>query len=127
MKFKEKLDDLDQSINRLLVYQLSMNGFKLYQGEEDLGEEFFSNTLQGDTGDLHYAKQLIGIYKDICAAYLTKIYFIQNRSEDYEAIKEDMQRFYRSGLGKRYLTELEIPQEWVVEPTEPEESSEEIE
>ncbi len=127
MKFKEKLVDLDQDLNHLLVYQLSMHGFKLYQDEDDLGEEFFSNVLQGDTGDYHYAKQLIGIYKDICAAYLTRIYFIQNRVEEYEVLKEDMQRFYRSGLGRRYVTELEIPQEWVVEKTTTEEDFEEVE
>lgn len=112
-KFRNKIMEYDTPLNKQLVYQISMNAFKLYDQQDDLGEEFFSNTLQGETEDYFYAKQLIGVYKDICAAYLTKIYSNQNRVEDYELIKEDMKRFYRSGLGKRYLTELDVPLEWI--------------
>lgn len=121
LKFNEKIKQLEKELPKLLVLQLSLNAFKLYNNEEDLGEEYFSELLQGETAGYHYARQLIGIYKDISAAYLTKIYIDQNKMEEYETIKENMQIFYKTKLGKRIFGELHVNEEYLIEVSEVEE------
>lgn len=112
-KFKEKINENSEYLKDTLVYHVSQHAFKLYEGKEDLGEQFFKDILDGDYSGYKYAKQLIGMYKDLCQAYLVKIYSVQNRKDDFDLIKEDVQRFYDTKLGKRYLTELGINLEWV--------------
>lgn len=115
LKFKEKMQELEVELPNLLVLKLSLNAFKLYLSEDDLGEQLFSQTIQGETSGYHYARQLVGIYKDISAAYLAKIYLDQNRLEEYEIIKDNMQHFYKTKLGGRYLSELKVAKEYLVE------------
>ncbi|SJZ45147.1 hypothetical protein [Anaerorhabdus furcosa] len=112
-KFKEKINENCEYLKDTMVYHVSQHAFKLYEGKEDLGEQFFKDILDGDYSGYKYAKQLIGMYKDLCQAYLVKIYSVQNRKDDFDLIKEDVQRFYDTKLGKRYLTELGINLEWL--------------
>lgn len=121
IKFKDKMKQLEADLPNQLVLKLSLNSFKLYFNEDDLGEEIFSSTLQGDTAGFRYARQLVGIYKDISAAYLTKIYLDQNRLEEYETIKDNMHYFYKTKLGGRYLRELGVSEQYLVEETNEEE------
>ncbi|MEG0076505.1 hypothetical protein [Anaerorhabdus sp.] len=112
-KFKEKLKENEAYLKNLLAYHISKHAFQLYENQGDLGEQFFIDVLDGDYQGYKYAKQLIGMYKDLCQAYLVKIYSIQNRKEDFDLIKEDVQRFYDTKLGKRYLTELKVNMNWL--------------
>lgn len=117
-RFKNKISENSEYLKDTLAYHVSLHAFKLYEEKDELGEEFFKNILDGDYSDYKYAKQLIGMYKDLCQAYLAKIYSVQNRKNDFDLIKEDIQRFYDTKLGKRYLTELGVNLEWVTSAEE---------
>lgn len=112
--FKSKIIENETYLKETLVYHMSIHAFQLYENEGDLGEEFFKSILEGDYADYKYAKQLIGMYKDICQAYLTKIYSVGNREADFDGIKEDVQRFYDTKLGRRFISELSINPTWLV-------------
>lgn len=112
-KFREKLNEYDVLLEKNLAYAISKESFRLYDNEGDKGEGFFLKVIEGEYGGYNYSKQLIGIYKKICSSFLAKIYSDKNDTESFEKVKEDVIYFYETIMGKRYLSELNVNEQWL--------------
>ncbi|MEG0733997.1 hypothetical protein [Anaerorhabdus sp.] len=112
-EFMNKIIGYEELLKPNLVYQIAMQTFNLYENKNDLGEAFYKRVLEGDYSEYKYAKQLIGLYKELCAAYLAKIYSLQNRESEYDIIRSDVLSFNEKKIGKRILLELQVPSAWL--------------
>ena len=112
------LDKHAEVLDQMLVVKLGREAKKFYEGTDDLGAGFFQQLLDGDYPGYRYNKHLIGIYKSIAEAFLTRIALNEGKGIPEENLP-GLRVFQQSTLGNRWLKELGIEL-----PAEPEESPE---
>ncbi len=113
----EKMTDVPDD---LLLKEIHKNAMKLYMNQEDYGQQFFENVLNGEYAGYAYSKQLIGMYKSCITCYLAKIALIKNDTEKFATYEDDLRTFSESHLGTRMLKEMRIQLEEKVETEEAE-------
>ena len=118
----EKLDQ-HTDLDRLLISKIGHEAKKFYLKEDDYGKKFFEDMLEGEYAGYVYNKQLIGIYKSIVTSLLARMALDEGDEAKYKEYEPELQAFTASGLGKRWLRELniEFPEE-TEETAEPEET-----
>ncbi|MBQ6452102.1 MAG: hypothetical protein IJJ29_09300, partial [Solobacterium sp.] len=118
----EKLDQ-HTALDRLLISKIGHEAKKFYLKEDDYGKKFFEDMLEGEYAGYVYNKQLIGIYKSIVTSLLARMALDEGDEAKYKEYEPELQAFTASGLGKRWLRELniEFPEE-TEETAEPEET-----
>lgn len=108
--YRKKLNEKMNTVNEELSDQLCKNiGNALnlyYESLDDKGLSFYEKVLNGDYGDYTYSKQLIGLYKSICAAQAAKLYKDNHQNDKYEECVPLLENFSTSGLGERWLQSL---------------------
>lgn len=121
-KVREKVETVAEELNNQLVKNLGDAINAYYEGQGDKGLSFYEQVLNGEYGEYAYSKQLIGLYKSICAAQAAKLYKDSNNTEKYEELNEYLENFSTSGLGERWLKSLNLE---VKKKEEKEENTEE--
>lgn len=125
---RNKMNTLREILPDELCRNLSDACEKFYQNEDDRGRAFFEKVLEGDYGEFHYSKNMIGVYKSICAVTVGKIYQENGETEKFDEIKDFIISFSKNRLGKRWIeaVKVEVPEE-VEEPAAEKEKAEEPE
>ena len=118
-----KMDAYADPLDELLVSKLGHEAKKYYLHTDDLGKTFFKQFLDGEYAGYRYNTQLIGIYKNIAMAFLTRFAMDEGQEGIPEEYADEMRIFAQSTLGKRWLEELAI----TIPSSEPEETQEEDE
>lgn len=107
-KLREKIETVSNELNDQLVKNIGDALNLFYEKKEDKGLSFFEKVLNGEYGEYAYSKQLIGLYKSICAAQAAYIYKETNNTEKYNDLQDYLENFSTSGLGERWLKSLDI-------------------
>ena len=89
-----------------MVWQLALANKAYYEKSGDLGRAFYERVMEGDYADLHYTKDLIGIYKHIITAMQCRIWLDEGDTEKYDESVGVLDEFRKAPLGKRWLEEL---------------------
>ena len=121
---KKKTDEVKDLISDQMTYQISEANAAMYAGEEDKAVSVYENILNGDYEEMKYARNMIGIYKKVCAAMLTKYYQDRDPAKA-EELKEDVKYFYEMNIGKRWLKNIGVEVPEPVEETAEEDTAEE--
>lgn len=108
MKQLDDLFNIKEEVKDTLVYALYEANKKFYYKEDDLGEKFYKDILDGNYNQYDYSKRLIGLYKNITTVMLSRLYIDKDRLEEFDKLKEDLKFFSKSKIGKRFIQELKI-------------------
>lgn len=107
---KEKLEVIDTLVNKLkenaelenrVEYQTVLAVAKALKKEDDCGNEFMKNLLDGNYTDYQYDRSMIGLYKRCSAALLAF-----NNEEFDEFFKNDLYEFAKIFIGQCLLSSL---------------------
>lgn len=120
---KAKLDTSADKLEHTMVMAMWKAEEQFYKKEGDRGRAFAQSLQDGTYEGYVYSKQLIGIYKNMMLAVLTRLNREEGREEDVQNAAEELGRFSESRLGKRWLTEWGL--EDMIAKSEEEEGSEE--
>ena len=102
----EKMEPYRDQLEHEMVWQLALANKAYYEKSGDLGRAFYERVMEGDYADLHYTKDLIGIYKHIITAMQCRIWLDEGDTEKYEESIGVLDEFRKAPLGKRWLEEL---------------------
>lgn len=119
---EKKIHEYDEVLNGQLTKAVSDHCTLFYDKTEDLGEEFFRSVSAGEYPGYRYSRQLIGLYKNICDTMMCKI--LQDRGDDISEYEGYAQGFANSGVGKRWISAIDLKIELPAEDEEPEEPEE---
>ncbi len=110
-------DLIDEVMNKIDVYQDILHNYVEYtmcksvqkslKKEDDLGNTFLRDLINGDYTEYKYDKRLIGFYKKIAAAFLA---YNGEELSDFE--KDDVKLFATSIVGKSVLSDLDLYEEY---------------
>jgi len=118
--FFEKMETIRGEMGNRLVLALSDANRAWYEKGGDTSRDFYRKLLNGDYGEYSYAKEMIGIYKNIASCMGAKIALTVNDQADFNEFVPDLKNFAKSNLGRRFEMELGIQL-----PEDPEEKAEE--
>lgn len=107
-KVREKVESVSEELNNQLVKNLGDALNLYYEKQDDKGLSFYEKVLNGEYGEYAYSKQLIGLYKSICAAQAARLYKDDNNTEKYEELNDYLENFTTTGLGERWLKSLNL-------------------
>ncbi len=119
---EKKIHEYDEVLNGQLTKAVSDHCTLFYDKTEDLGEEFFRSVSAGEYPGYRYSRQLIGLYKNICDTMMCKI--LQDRGDDISEYEGYAKGFANSGVGKRWISAIDLKIELPAEDEEPEEPEE---
>jgi len=112
---KEKLSSISDLLDGQLVTAISEQLEPFYTRTGDKGKTFFEKVMDGDYGEYAYSKNLIGLYKDIIAVMLAKIYEEEGNTEKYEEVLPIVQSFMDSRVGNKWVKgaglNIELPKD----------------
>ncbi|MBR2067672.1 MAG: hypothetical protein IJ875_05375 [Solobacterium sp.] len=120
-QLEKYMDEMKEVLDHQLSFDIAKNAKKYYDEVEDKGQVFFEKVMEGDYGEYVYNKSMISIYKNICNALLHKLYLATDNPKQEET-KEMISSFNQSGVGNRFLKNLNL----VIEENNEEENSEEV-
>jgi hypothetical protein len=118
--FQEKMETIRSEMGNRLVVAVGDANRAFYEKGGDTSRDFYKKLLDGDYGEYSYAKEMIGIYKNIASCMAARIALNLNDQADYDEYVPDLKNFAKSNLGRRYEMELGITL-----PEEPEEKDDE--
>ena len=119
---EKKIHEYDEVLSGQLTKAVSDHCTLFYDKTEDLGEEFFRSVSAGEYPGYKYSRQLIGLYKNICDTMMCKI--LQDRGDDISEYESYARGFANSGVGKRWISAIDLKIELPAEDEEPEEPEE---
>ncbi len=101
-----RLEAYRSDLEGQLVLRLHDEFEKFYSNEDDKGQKFFEQLLEGEYEGYSYSKQMIGVYKSMCACDLAKIYEEQGTPEKIADNEDLITSFTGITLGKKWVTDL---------------------
>lgn len=104
----EHIINIKEDISNTLIYKIYLESLKLYFNEDDKGEKFFKEVLDGNYANYKYSKILIGLYKNIITVLLAKIYIDREDINSFNLIKDDFIEYSKTVIGGRYSKELKL-------------------
>ena len=104
-----KMEPYSEQLEHEMVWQLALANRDYYKKNGDWGRAFYDRVMEGDYADLHYTKDLIGIYKHIITAMQCRIWLDEGETEKYEESTGVLDEFRKAPLGKRWMEELALP------------------
>ena len=104
-----KLKEAESILDKQLITALYENFNKFYDETDDKGVAFYEDVLAGEYAGYYYSKSLIGLYKDLVTCMLAQVYVDNGETEKYEEVKADVERFMKSGVGERWIRNLNLP------------------
>ena len=115
---REKLAKYDETLDKAMLVRLSRACDKFFDQVDDLGKSTFYAFWEGDYAGLTYNKQLIGVYKNICASCLAWFYKKEDNTAEYEDLMSILQDFANTGIGEKWLKALDLYKEFEEEDEE---------
>ncbi|MBQ6356048.1 MAG: hypothetical protein IJI52_03010 [Solobacterium sp.] len=116
----EKMEPYREELEHEMVWQLGLANKAYYEKSGDLGRAFYDRVMEGDYADLHYTKDLIGIYKHIITAMQCRIWLDEGEMEKYDESIGVLDEFRKAPLGRRWLEELGMKAAEEAEPADEE-------
>ena len=121
---QEKMQPYREKLKNQMVVLLSEGCDHMYAGEPEEGRKVFERILEGEYEGYSYNKQLIGLYKQICAAELINIYKETGETEKIDDLKDLVQEFANSGVGQRWIANIGLADEFLTDSPEEDTESE---
>ena len=105
---REKMNAYDDVTKGQMLPLLASAADKFFLQEGDLGEATFRMIWEGDYAGMKYNKQLISVYKGICAACLAWIARENDREEEYTDFMSCLDSF---STGSKWIRALDLKEE----------------
>lgn len=103
-QLNQTLQFLTPSIENRLFYCIHNDNLAFYQNQFHI--QNYQSILDGDYGQFVYEKQLIAMYKNICATMLYRIYQIEKNQPEMQKLEDMVQSFMHTKLGERFCDEI---------------------
>lgn len=104
---REKLKEKEDIYKDRLDYNMYLACDDYYNNRNDKGYPFFVSLMEGDYAEYVYAKQLIGLYKQMASVFLMN-YYKDKDIDKYNEMTEVAESFYEMRIGKQFIENMDV-------------------